>query len=98
MIHWLKRFAVPLGFVCFVVGHLYCLAVFADDLNWFRVNKIYDPAWTFGQIVAILIWAPLVVQYFWDVSLEFRKYGSPDADKSIDTHLLEMSRSEGGSV
>ena len=67
---WLWKYVVPALFALFIVGYLYCFAVFADDLNWFRLNEIYDPTWAFGQIVAILVWAPPLCEYFWE---SFRK-------------------------
>ena len=67
---WLWKYVVPALFAIFLVGFLYCFAVFADDLNWFRLNEIYDPAWGFGQIVAILVWAPPLCEYLWE---SFRK-------------------------
>ncbi len=68
---WLWRYIVPAFFTLLVLIHLYCFAVFAEDLDWFRLNKIYDPSWGFGQIVAVLIWAPPLCEYFWET---FRKY------------------------
>lgn len=68
---WLWRYTVPALFVIFVLIYLYCFAVFANDLNWFRENEIYDPTWGFGQIVAILVWASPLCEYFWE---SFRKY------------------------
>ena len=67
---WLWKYVVPALFAIFLVGFLYCFAVFADDLNWFRLNEIYDPTWGFGQIVAILVWAPPLCEYLWE---SFRK-------------------------
>ena len=63
---WLWRWFVPAVFTIFVIIYLYCFSVFVDDLNWFRDNKIYDPEWGFGQIVAILVWAPPLFEYFWE--------------------------------
>lgn len=46
--------------------YIYCFYIFAEDLNWFSSNDIYDPSWGFGQIVAILVWAPSLCDYLWD--------------------------------
>ena len=46
--------------------HIYCIYIFGVDLDWFRASKIYNPSWTFGQIVAILVWAPTLCDYLWD--------------------------------
>ena len=70
ILRWIWKFVVPLLVGIFVLIYLYCFAVFADDLNWFRVNEIYDSSWGFGQIVAILVWALPVIEYFWAM---FRK-------------------------
>lgn len=46
--------------------YIYCFYVFGVDLEWFRASKLYDPTWTFGQIVAIFVWAPTLCDYLWD--------------------------------
>ena len=68
--HWLWRYVVPALFTIMVLIYLYCFAIFANDLNWFRENKIYDPSWGFGQIVAIMVWVSPLCEYIWE---SFRK-------------------------
>lgn len=46
--------------------YIYCFYIFGGDLDWFSSNNIYDPSWGFGQIVAILVWAPTLCDYLWD--------------------------------
>lgn len=46
--------------------YIYCFLLFGEDLDWFSANNIYDPSWGFGQIVAILVWAPSLCDYLWD--------------------------------
>ena len=46
--------------------YIYCFSIFGWDLNLFRAYKVYDPSWGFGQIVAILVWAPTLCDYLWD--------------------------------
>lgn len=46
--------------------YIYCFYLFGGDLDWFSYYKIYDPSWGFGQIVAILVWAPTLSDYLWD--------------------------------
>lgn len=46
--------------------YIYCFYTFAEDLDWFKEFDIYDPSWGFGQIVAILVWAPTLCDYLWD--------------------------------
>ena len=70
VLYWCDRYFAALLFIILIPLYIYCLAVFADDLDWFRVNKTYDPSWTFGQIVAMLVWAPPIVEFFWE---SFRK-------------------------
>ena len=68
---WLWRWVVPALFTLFALAYVLCFAVFASDLNNFRLKKIYDPSWGFGQIVAVLVWAPPLIEYFWET---FRKH------------------------
>lgn len=46
--------------------YVYCFYTFGEDLEWFRSNNVYNPSWSFGQIVAILAWAPTMLDYLWD--------------------------------
>ena len=66
----MKRFLNPLLFTVIILLYLYSLAYYANDLNWFRYKKIYDPKWGFGQVVAILVWVPPIFGFWWD---SFRK-------------------------
>lgn len=50
--------------------YIYCFYIFGEDLQWFNSNNVFDPSWSFGQIVAILVWAPTVVDYLWDQTRE----------------------------
>jgi len=38
--------------------YIYCFLIFASRLQWFQQYNTYDSTWGFGQIVAILVWAP----------------------------------------
>lgn len=46
--------------------YVYCFCVFASNLSSFQQIGIYDSTWGFGQIVAILVWAPTLCDYVWD--------------------------------
>ena len=46
--------------------YVYCFYVFGEDLYWFGSEKIYDPSWGFGQLVAIAVWLPTLGDYLWD--------------------------------
>lgn len=61
--HRFLRFGIPVLRLIFFILYLYCFATFAYDLNGFRENAIYDSAWGFGQIVAVLVWAPPLLEY-----------------------------------
>lgn len=71
VLRWVSRVVVPFLFTISVLIYLYCFVCFGYDLNWFRENETYDRTWGFGQIVAILVWASPVFEYFWE---SFRKY------------------------
>ena len=66
----MKRFLIPLLFTVIIILYVYSLAYYAGDLEWFRINEIYDPKWGFGQVVAILVWVPPIFEFWWD---SFRK-------------------------
>ena len=60
------RFGTPIFHFIFFWLYIYCFCIFAEDLDWFKEYRIYDPSWGFGQIVAILVWAPTLCDYLWD--------------------------------
>ena len=68
--HWLEASFTPAVLIILIILYIYCFVIYAEDLNWFREYKIYDPDWGFGQVVAVLVWAPPLYQYPWDF---FRK-------------------------
>ena len=61
----LRSATVIFHFVFFWL-YIYCFFIFGEDLDWFNEAKIYDPSWSFGQVVAILVWAPTLCDYLWD--------------------------------
>ena len=60
------RFGTMIFHFVFFWLYIYCYYIFADDLEWFNQNNIYDPSWGFGQVVALLVWAPPLIDYLWD--------------------------------
>ena len=60
------RFGTAAFHVVFFWLYIYCFYLFGGDLKWFSYYNIYDPSWSFGQIVAILVWAPTLCDYLWD--------------------------------
>ena len=53
--------------------YIYCFYTFGKDLEWFGSNHVNNPTWSFGQIVAILVWAPTLVDYMWEQFRGYRK-------------------------
>ncbi|KAL8921542.1 MAG: hypothetical protein Q9208_005696 [Pyrenodesmia sp. 3 TL-2023] len=43
--------------------------MFLKYLAWFSQNNVYNKTWNFGQVVAITVWAPPIVEY---IHLEIR--------------------------
>ena len=39
-------------------------AIFMQDLQWFAYNGVDSSSWSFGQIVAISVWASPLCEYF----------------------------------
>ncbi len=50
---------MPIKYAIYNMGHT-CLGVLSTQYNK------YDSTWGFGQIVATLVWAPTLCDYFWD--------------------------------
>ncbi|KAM0805755.1 hypothetical protein BDR22DRAFT_303494 [Usnea florida] len=60
------RIGTPTFHFVFFWVYIYCFYIFGSDLEWFNEAKIYEPGWTFGQVVAILVWAPTLCDYLWN--------------------------------
>ena len=60
------RYGTPAFHFVFFWFYIYCFYLFGEDLNWFAANNVYDPAWSFGQIVAVAVWLPTLFDYAWD--------------------------------
>ena len=60
------RYGTAVFHFIFFWMYIYCFYIFGEDLDWFSANKVYDPKWSFGQIVAILVWMPTLFDYAWD--------------------------------
>ena len=50
--------------------YVYWFSIFMSDLQWFAYNGVDSSSWSFGQIVAITVWASPLCEYF---HLELRK-------------------------
>ena len=62
------RYGTPAFHFVFFWLYIYCFYLFAEDLNWFAANDVYDPGWGFGQIVAVAVWLPTLFDFAWDLS------------------------------
>ena len=60
------RYGTPAFHFIFFWLYIYCFYLYAEDLNWFASNNVYDRAWGFGQIVAVTVWLPTLFDYAWD--------------------------------
>lgn len=56
-------------FILFSSLYLRFFTMFLRDLAWFAKNNVYSDTWNFGQIVAITVWAPPIVEF---IHLEIR--------------------------
>ena len=57
-------------YVTFFGLYVYWFTIFMSDLQWFAYNGVDSSSWSFGQIVAITVWAGPLCEYF---HLELRK-------------------------
>lgn len=65
------RYGTPAFHFVFFWLYIYCFYLFGEDLNWFAANNVYDPSWSFGQIVAVAAWLPTLFDYAWDQTRTF---------------------------
>ena len=62
------RYGTPAFHFVFFWLYIYCFVLFSLDLNWFRENDVYDPGWGFGQIVAVVVWLPMLIDYAFKIA------------------------------
>lgn len=68
--------------------YIYWFAVFIKDLEWFAYNGVDVHSWSFGQVVAITVWAEPLCEYF---HLELREFpGLPNFSPSNKTRTDEV--------
>lgn len=53
--------------------YIHWFKIFIQDLKWFAYNGVDSRTWSFGQIVAITVWAEPLCEYF---HLELRELPS----------------------
>ena len=69
--------AVVSMYLLFFCLYIYWFAVFIKDLKWFAYNGVAVDSWSFGQVVAITVWAEPLCEYF---HLELREFpGIPNS-------------------
>ena len=78
--------AVVSMYLLFFCLYIYWFAVFIKDLEWFAYNGVAVNSWSFGQVVAITVWAEPLCEYF---HLELRELpaipnSSPDSETRTD--------------
>ena len=78
--------AVVSMYLLFFCLYIYWFAVFIKDLEWFAYNGVAVDSWSFGQVVAITVWAEPLCEYF---HLELREfavipYSSPNDKTRTD--------------
>ena len=78
--------AVVSMYLLFFCLYIYWFAVFIKDLEWFAYNGVAVDSWSFGQVVAITVWAEPLCEYF---HLELREfadipYSSPNNKTKTD--------------
>ncbi len=54
--------------------YIHWFKIFITDLEWFAYNGVDSSSWSFGQIVAITVWAEPLCEYF---HLELREFPDP---------------------
>lgn len=65
-------------YLVFAGLYIYWFIIFIQDLEWFAYNGVDSHSWSFGQIVAISVWAEPLCEY---LHLELRKL--PDLHQSL---------------
>ena len=58
-------------YLLFSCLYIYWFVVFIKDLKWFAYNGVAKDSWSFGQVVAITVWAEPLCEYF---HLELREF------------------------
>ena len=61
-------------YLIFFSLYIYWFNVFIQDLAWFAYNGVDGSSWSFGQVVAIMVWVEPLCEYF---HLELRESHSP---------------------
>ena len=68
--------------------YIYWFAVFIKDLEWFAYNGVAVDSWSFGQVVAITVWAEPLCEYF---HLELREFPSiPTSSPNDETRQTSL--------
>ncbi|KAG8533431.1 uncharacterized protein KY384_002214 [Bacidia gigantensis] len=50
-------------YLVLIIVYLVFFNTFLRELAWFHKHNIYDTSWSFGQLVAIFVWAPALGEY-----------------------------------
>lgn len=60
----LRRTIYIVVYLTFLAIYIYWFAIFFTDLSWFA-QYVDTTAWSFGQVVAITVWAQPLCEYFY---------------------------------
>lgn len=67
---WLELALKAFIYVLFWRFYAQFYNMYLHDLAWFAKNDVYGNTWNFGQVFAITVWVPPIVEY---IHLETRK-------------------------
>ena len=80
--------AVVSMYLLFFCLYIYWFSVFIKDLEWFAYNGVAVNSWSFGQVVAITVWAEPLCEYF---HLELREFpGIPNSSPNNEARTDEV--------
>lgn len=77
-------------YLLFFSLYIYWFSVFIQDLAWFAYNGIDGSSWSFGQVVAIMVWVEPLCEYF---HLELRE--CPHILRSLHNKRIKIRELEG---
>ncbi|KAL8848447.1 MAG: hypothetical protein Q9221_006554, partial [Calogaya cf. arnoldii] len=50
-------------YIIFLIFYILFYNMYLHDLAWFAKNDINGDTWDFGQVFAITVWVPPIVEY-----------------------------------
>lgn len=71
-------------YVVFLTFYVRFYNMYLHDLAWFAKNDVHGNTWNFGQVFAITVWVPPIVEY---VHLEMRRFIPASPFEAVNTSL-----------